>query len=145
MILSKHHSPDVTPFPAARLQTGAWRKEAHADFERAQDLPRSRPARLVAVGGLSGSGKSTVAAVLPPVIGPAPGARSLANDRIRKHLFGVPSETQLPAAAYLPDISDKVYAELTGQATRIAELGDAVTKADCWVTVVRRRAPEEQA
>lgn len=106
--------------PAAR------REEAHAYFTLAQGLLRSHPAKLVAVGGLSGSGKSTVAAALAPEIGPAPGARILASDRIRKRLFAVSPETRLPADAYRPDISERVYAELAGRAARIAGRGHAV-------------------
>lgn len=102
------------------------REEANAYFALAQDLLRPRPAQLVAVGGLSGSGKSTVAAALAPEIGPAPGARILASDRIRKQLFGVAAETRLPAEAYQPEISDKVYAELASRVARIARLGHAV-------------------
>ncbi|HEY5794644.1 MAG TPA: AAA family ATPase [Bosea sp. (in: a-proteobacteria)] len=102
------------------------REEAIAYFELAQELLRPQPARLIAVGGLSGSGKSTVAAALAPAVGPAPGARILASDRIRKHLFAVPAETRLPAEAYRPAISETVYAELAGRAARIAGRGHAV-------------------
>lgn len=104
----------------------AKREEADAYFALAQELLRLRPARLIAVGGLSGSGKSTAAAAVAPEIGPAPGARILSSDRIRKHLFGVPAESRLPADAYRPDISEKVYAHLADRAARIARLGHAV-------------------
>ncbi len=45
--------------------------------------------RLVAVGGLSGSGKSSLAAALAPGMGAVPGARILSSDRLRKQRFGV--------------------------------------------------------
>lgn len=109
-----------------RHRPAGRREEANAYFALAQDLLRPRPAQLVAVGGLSGSGKSTVAAALAPEIGPAPGARILTSDRIRKQLFGVTAETRLPAEAYRPEISDKVYTELAGRVARIARLGHAV-------------------
>lgn len=117
----------------------ARREEAHAYFALARTLLGSRPARLIAVGGLSGSGKSTVAAALAPEIGPAPGARILASDRIRKRRFGVAAETRLPAEAYCAVVSDAVYAELDAAAGRIAGLGHGVV-ADA---VFGR--PEEQA
>ncbi|MGA0532655.1 AAA family ATPase [Hansschlegelia sp. KR7-227] len=101
-------------------------QEAHAYFGLAQALLEPVPARLVAVGGLSGSGKSTVAAALAPDLGPAPGARILATDRIRKQLFGVSAETRLPQAAYRPDVSRRVYAQLGLRAERILRLGHAV-------------------
>ncbi|WP_430913995.1 AAA family ATPase [Methylobacterium sp. sgz302541] len=104
----------------------ARREEAHAYFALARTLLESRPARLIAVGGLSGSGKSTVAAALAPEIGPAPGGRILASDRIRKRRFGVAAETRLPAEAYRSVVSDAVYAELDAAAGRIAGLGHGV-------------------
>jgi uncharacterized protein len=104
----------------------ARRAEARSYFELAQALLQNRPATLVAVGGLSGSGKSTVAAALAPEFGSAPGARILASDRIRKHLFATPAETRLSADAYRPDVSEQVYAELADRAKHIAQLGHAV-------------------
>jgi hypothetical protein len=49
--------------------------------------------------------KSTLAAALAPAIG----ARVLRSDVIRKHLFGVAPETPLPAIAYTPEVSGRVY------------------------------------
>ncbi|MEC5410540.1 bifunctional aminoglycoside phosphotransferase/ATP-binding protein [Aurantimonas sp. C2-4-R8] len=102
------------------------RAEAHDYFDLALDLLRPRAGRLVAVGGLSGSGKSTVAAAIAPRIGPPPGARILASDRIRKHLFGVAAETPLPAECYRPQVSETVYARLAEQAGAILPLGHGV-------------------
>lgn len=62
-------------------------------------LEPARP-RLLAIGGLSGSGKSTAAAAVAHRIGAAPGARILASDRIRKQLAGVPAGTG-PARPHL--------------------------------------------
>ena len=45
---------------------------------------------LIAIGGLSGTGKSTLAAVLASQIGAAPGALHVRSDVERKRLFGVP-------------------------------------------------------
>lgn len=80
-----------------------------------------RPAspRLVAVGGFSGSGKSTLAARLAPRFSPPPGARVLRSDVLRKRLAGVTPETRLPARAYTPAGSARVYAELL----RLGEAG----------------------
>jgi predicted kinase len=44
---------------------------------------------LVAVGGLSGSGKSTVALGLAPLVGAVAGAVVLRSDETRKRLCGV--------------------------------------------------------
>ncbi|MCP3054171.1 AAA family ATPase [Aurantimonas marianensis] len=115
------------------------RAEAHDYFALALDLLRPRPGRLVAVGGLSGSGKSTVAAAIAPRIGPPPGARILASDRIRKHLFGVAAETPLPAECYRPQVSETVYARLAEQAGAILPLGHGVV-----ADAVFDRAPDRE-
>jgi aminoglycoside phosphotransferase family enzyme/predicted kinase len=67
------------------------------------------PARIVAVGGLSGSGKSTLAAALAVELGCRPGARILRSDVRRKLLLGGAPETPLPAEAYTPAITARVY------------------------------------
>jgi aminoglycoside phosphotransferase family enzyme/predicted kinase len=71
-------------------------------------LERKRP-QLIAVGGLSGSGKSSVAEALAPQIGAFPGAVHVRSDVERKRLFGVPSEERLPRSAYAAEVSDIVY------------------------------------
>ncbi len=78
---------------------------------------------LVGVGGLSGSGKSTLAAALAPLIAPMPGARVLSSDRIRKALFGVAPTSRLPASAYTPDVSERVYAIARERARMCLEAG----------------------
>ena len=65
--------------------------------------------RLVAIGGLSGTGKSTLAAGLAPGIGCVPGAVHLRSDVERKQLFGVDEYDRLPESAYDRHSSDAVY------------------------------------
>lgn len=75
-----------------------------------------RPApRLIAVGGISGSGKSLLAAGLAPSIGTAPGARWLRSDVLRKQLVGVDPESRLPDSAYTAEAHRTVYAALQQQ------------------------------
>ena len=74
----------------------AMAAEARRYLELAAQFLRPRSCRLIAIGGLSGTGKSTLAAALAPCLG----ARVLRSDVIRKRLFGVAPETQLPASAY---------------------------------------------
>ncbi|MEX6504752.1 AAA family ATPase [Jiella sp. M17.18] len=113
--------------------------EAHAYFDLALTLLEERPARLVAVGGLSGSGKSTVAAALAPHLGSAPGARILASDRLRKRRYGVAAETRLPPEAYASGVSEQVYAELADTAARILSSGWSVV-----ADAVFDRGPDRQ-
>lgn len=100
--------------------------EARAYFDLARAFLRPRAVALVAVGGFSGSGKSTLAAALAPALGPAPGARVLSSDRIRKRLFGAAPTTRLPPAAYAPEASERVYREMRAQAARALSAGVAV-------------------
>lgn len=67
---------------------------------------------VVAVGGLMGTGKSTLARALAPRMGPAPGALVLRSDEIRKRLFGVAPEETLPAEAYTAMATERTAAVL---------------------------------
>ena len=80
---------------------------------------------LVAIGGLSGSGKTTIADALAAHLGPPPGARILESDRIRKAMHGVPAQARLPDEAYRPDVSQRVYAQMASRAAAL--LGDGGT------------------
>ncbi|TGR16523.1 aminoglycoside phosphotransferase, partial [Mesorhizobium sp. M8A.F.Ca.ET.197.01.1.1] len=57
--------------------------EARSYFDLAKTFLQETPPRLVAIGGLSGSGKTTVAEALAAHIGAPPGARIVESDRIR--------------------------------------------------------------
>jgi aminoglycoside phosphotransferase family enzyme/predicted kinase len=83
-------------------------------------------AAIVAVGGLSGSGKSTVARALAPSIGAVPGAVVLRSDEIRKRLWGAPPLTRLGPAAYSPEMSALVYEALAAGAIAVARSGHTV-------------------
>lgn len=84
--------------------------EARDYLKLAEAAMRAGAPVLVGIGGLSGSGKSTVAAALAPTLAPIPGARVLSSDRIRKALFGAAPTDRLPQEAYAPQVSERVYA-----------------------------------
>jgi len=110
--------------------TGRLTAEARAYFDFARILLSESPARLVAIGGLSGTGKTTVAEALAAYVGSPPGARIVESDRVRKALHGVPPETRLPQKAYRPEVSERVYSEMAWRAGLIlAEGGSVVTDA----------------
>ncbi len=102
------------------------RAEAAAYFQRARDYLAPSAARLVVVGGLSGTGKTTLARALAPNLGRAPGALHLRSDVLRKQLAGVAELERLPAAAYTQEASDRVYAELRQRAAAALESGQSV-------------------
>ena len=95
---------------AIRAKVTAARMERAAAAERARDrqigagtISRSRGARsrrprrqFIAVGGLSGTGKSQLARDLAPHIAPMPGAVIVRSDVERKALFGAGETEKLP-------------------------------------------------
>jgi predicted kinase len=81
------------------------------------------PPRLIAVGGLSGTGKSALARALAPDLGAAPGAVVLRSDIERKTLFGKDEQEKLPADAYAPEVTARVYASIADKARRAAAAG----------------------
>ncbi|CAN5425470.1 bifunctional aminoglycoside phosphotransferase/ATP-binding protein [soil metagenome] len=99
---------------------------AYSYFDLARTLLRPEDARLIAVGGFSGSGKTTVAETLAPAVGHPPGARVLSTDRIRKALFGVSAETRLAADAYEARVSKEVYEILCRRGRDLLEAGGSV-------------------
>jgi aminoglycoside phosphotransferase family enzyme/predicted kinase len=116
------------------------RAEALAYFDLALDLLKGGDRILVAIGGFSGSGKSTVASMVAPNLGTPPGARTLNTDRIRKRMHGVQAETRLPDEAYRPDVSQRVYTTLRQEAADGLASGRAVV-----VDAVFDRASERTA
>jgi len=79
--------------------------------------------RLVAIGGLSGTGKSTVARGLRGDLAPGPGATHLRSDGIRKRLWGMRPEDRLPQQAYRPEHTRRAYRRLERHARRAALAG----------------------
>ena len=71
---------------------------------------------LRAVGGLSGSGKSTFARQIAPDLGAPPGAVILRSDEIRKRLWGRAPTEPLPAEAYAEGQSERVYGTMMREA-----------------------------
>ncbi len=94
---------------------------ARAFFDLSRGLLQTSQGGIVAIGGFSGSGKSSVAAALAPRLKPAPGARIFNSDRIRKRLFGAGATERLPPEAYGGEVSARVYDEMLACAARAAK------------------------
>ncbi len=101
-------------------------REARAYLDRALALLRPAPPCLLAVGGLSGTGKTTLAHGLAPRLGAVPGARVLRSDVLRKRLMGVAPETPLPERTYDERTTARVYAAQRDQAAATLRAGCAV-------------------
>ena len=99
--------------------------------------------KLIAVGGLSGSGKSTVAARIAAVIGRAPGAVVLRSDVMRKHLFSVKEKEPLPLGAYSVSASQAVYRNIHTMADQILKTGQSVITDAVFARESERIAIEE--
>lgn len=84
------------------------------------------PPKLTAVGGLSGSGKSTFARLIAPGLGASPGAVVLRTDEIRKRLMGVAPDATLPSSVYSPAFYSDVYETLLSEARILLDAGRAV-------------------
>jgi predicted kinase len=102
------------------------RREALRYFDLAIDALRPVQPVLVAIGGRSGTGKSTLARALAPHVGRLPGAIRLSSDRIRKHLAGVGETERLAAESYTRAASDRVYDALRSQALALLSTGSSV-------------------
>lgn len=101
--------------------------------------------RLIAVGGLSGTGKTSVARALAPRIARCPGALHLRTDVERKRMFGVGETTRLPEDAYTREISDQVYGEVIKKATTALQAGHTVIVDAVYLDQDERSAIEQAA
>ncbi|KAA0683881.1 AAA family ATPase [Roseomonas genomospecies 6] len=113
--------------------------EAAAYLDQALAALEPPPPRLVAVGGLSGSGKTRLARALAPALGASPGAVVLRSDALRKRLFGVEEAERLPVDVYTPAVMERVCAGLLERARAVLAAGHAAI-----LDAVHAR-PEERA
>jgi aminoglycoside phosphotransferase family enzyme/predicted kinase len=81
---------------------------------------------LAAVGGLSGSGKSTFARAAAPELGASPGAVILRTDEIRKRLLNVPPSQTMPPETYTPEFYARTYDTMIEDARAMLRAGRAV-------------------
>jgi hypothetical protein len=116
---------------AADVQQDARKRDRNvATARRYLDLAQRalQPAapRLIAIGGRSGTGKSSVAAAIAPAVGPLPGAIVIRSDVLRKRLFGRQPIERLPEEAYAPEVSQHVFAAIADRARTLLAARHAV-------------------
>ena len=97
--------------------------DARRYFDLARVLIQPAAPRLIAVGGLSGTGKTVLARALAPFVAPSPGAIVLRSDVVRKQMFGVKDTQRLPPSAYTPEVTARVYDTLAQHARRVLAQG----------------------
>jgi len=100
--------------------------EARRYFALAEHFTGSRSAVLLAIGGLSGTGKSTLARALAPEVGVAPGAVLVRSDVERKRLFDRAATARLPQRAYTGQVTETVYRIMDKKARAMLRAGHSV-------------------
>jgi len=116
---------------AIRAKVTAARLERAADADcpsiaRAARAIAPAGSAFVAVGGLSGTGKSVLARMFAPAVEPMPGAVIVRSDVERKALFGLSEAEKLPSSAYTDEVNARVYATLGDKARRVVATGHSV-------------------
>jgi aminoglycoside phosphotransferase family enzyme/predicted kinase len=120
-------------------------RSARAYFELAQSTIHPSAPTLVAIGGLSGTGKSVLARALAPTVLPQPGAVVLRTDVLRKQHFQLGETDRLPESAYRPEVTEKIYQTLVQHASRILIQGHSVVVDAVFADRMERTAISEVA
>ncbi len=123
-----------------------------AEEESARNLTRlaanylaPSPPVLIAVGGLSGTGKSTIAAGFAHRVGAAPGAVHLRSDVERKRLFDVAETARLGPEHYRAEVFERVYGVLLDKARCALAAGHCVVVDAVFAKAEERAAIEAVA
>ncbi len=101
-------------------------EEAQRYRELALSLLKRTTTMSIAIGGLSGSGKSTVAFEVAPRLPGAAGGRILRTDVLRKRAAGLSIHDQAPLADYAPDKREQIYEVLLAHAVAVQSAGASV-------------------
>jgi aminoglycoside phosphotransferase family enzyme/predicted kinase len=120
-------------------------RSARAYFDCARRFIAPAPPRLIAVGGLSGTGKSLLARAMAPDLPPPPGAVVLRSDGERKRLFGRAEDEPLAADAYTPNVTARVYAIIADKARRTLAAGHSAIVDAVFARQQERDAIEQSA
>lgn len=142
-----HHYVAYRAFVRAKVSMiqagqGAPGSEAAARRLAAMALSHLRSAgvSLCLVGGLPGSGKSTLSGALADRLG----VTLLSSDRIRKELAGLPAEQSAAAGygqgLYTPEWTARTYAALLERAAVLLSLGETVVLDATWSEAGQREA-----
>jgi aminoglycoside phosphotransferase family enzyme/gluconate kinase len=119
---------------------------ARAYFATAERLIEQRPVPyLAAIGGRSGSGKSTISMSVAPRLGAHPGAIILRSDVLRKAIAGVKPEHPLQANSYRPGRTADVYERLRQLATITIKAGYSCILDATFLDADERRSIDQLA
>lgn len=106
---------------------------------------RTSAVGLTVVGGLPGSGKSTLSGALADRLG----VTLLSSDRVRKELAGIPTEQSAAAGygegLYTPEWTARTYAALLDRAAALLSAGESVVLDATWSDTAQREAAQRVA
>jgi len=119
--------------------------DAQAYLKEATEYLATRRPRMIAVGGLSGTGKTSLARALASRVARCPGAVHLRTDVERKQMFGVGETTRLPKQTYTRQASDAVYQRVLHKATIALRAGHPVIVDAVFLDQAERSAVEQIA
>jgi predicted kinase len=123
---------------------GAGADAAHHAAIALRHLRAGAP-RLVLVGGLPGTGKTTLSGALADRFG----AVVQSSDRIRKELAGIdptrPAGAAFGRGIYAPERTEELYAELLHRAEQLLVRGESVVLDASWTSAPHRAAAVDLA
>lgn len=124
----------------AQGRGGASEDEVRAYLAQAIAVLAPAPARLIAVAGVSGTGKTVLARALAPGLGASPGAVHLSTDAERKVAHGSCNSERLPPDAYAATARGAVYDTVLRRAENILQAGYSVVVDGTFLDPERRMA-----
>ncbi len=119
--------------------------EARSYLDRAIHYLMPTPPRLIAIGGLSGSGKSQLARRLAPYVGAPPGARVVRTDSTRKRIAGIALGSRLGSRGYSGEMNTRTYHAVFEECRRVLAAGQSVIADAVFADPEERRAIERVA
>ena len=139
-----------TGVAAAQSQVDTGERQRKLDEARAylllsERLMHDERPRLIAIGGVSGTGKSTLSRAIAPEVGCVPGARIFHTDALRKRLYGVAKDERLGVEAYEPAVSERVYCIGRDEAAATLRAGWSVIVDGVFAGAQERNAIEATA
>lgn len=111
-------------------------------FKEEAVIRRNSTPLMIAVGGMSGSGKSTIAAALAEKL---PGSVLLDSDVMMKRMHGVPPETTLPADVYTPENARRFIRYIQHEASNLLKCGKTVVVTGTFLGNEERKRQQKLA